>query len=36
VDGPGDLFPGAFYGLNLDPVVDLFQVHACLRRSWRF
>ncbi|TCN83986.1 hypothetical protein EDC91_11379 [Shewanella fodinae] len=33
VDGPGDLFPGAFYGLDLDPVVDLFQVHACLRRS---
>ena len=36
VDGPGDLFPGAFYGLDLDAVVDLIQVHACLRRSWRF
>lgn len=36
VDGPDDLFPGAFYGFDLDAVLDLIQVHACLRRSWRF
>jgi hypothetical protein len=33
VDRPGDLLAGALDGLDLDPVADLFYVHAGLRRS---